>query len=255
MLSTRVTPPQSGRDERLFLAHKRRKRCVMTKRGVTVWELLAVLVIIAVVAAILFPVFFKARECARCGDSCLSQTKQLGLAFMQYKDNYDGALPNISDTPGSKTTWRVMIYSQIKSHDIYRCPEDKSPLAPDGFAPSYAANYSGTYNGGPLDKGNGAFAGPGSYPLSLNKFPDPGHLIVLCEVDHSNAPEFNIDDPVRFGPSKHILSVRHSDGSNYLLADGHSKWFYPKNTVGLWYRDPQRPLSANAQAILLSGHD
>ncbi len=64
------------------------------------------------------------------------------------------------------------------------------------------ANYSGTYSNGPLDKGNGAFAGPGSHPLSLAKFPDPHSLILLCEVQNSTAPEFNIDDSVRFGPSQ-----------------------------------------------------
>ncbi len=227
----------------------------MAKRGVTFGELLWVLIIIAVVAAIVYPVFKRGRECARCGESCISQTKQLGLGLIQYTDNYDGLLPNISDRPGSKNTWRAMIYSQIKSQGIYRCPDDKSPLAPDGYAPSYAANYSGTYSGGPLDKGNGAFAGPGSYPLSLSKFPEPDKLILLCEVDHSNAPEFNVDDPVRCPPSKHILSVRHDGGSNYLLADGHAKWYRPKDTAGMWYRDTHRPLSANAQAVLHTGHD
>lgn len=227
---------------------------MMAKPVVILGRVVGVLLILFVVAAVVFPFFAKARPHDRHG-SCLSNMKMLGVALAQYADNDDGLMPNISDKPGSKNTWRAMIYPQIKSKGIYRCPEDKSPPAPDGYAPSYAANYSGTYNGGPLDKGNGAFAGPGSYPLSLNKFPDPGHLIVLCEVDHSNAPEFNIDDPVRFAPGKHILSVRHSDGSNYLLADGHSKWYRPFRTGGLWYRDPEKPLSANAQAVLRSGHD
>ncbi len=248
------------------MAHKRRKRCVMTKRGVTFWELLAVLAIIAVVAAILYPVFHKAY--GPCGGeearhiSCLSQEKQLGLALLQYTENNDNFLPNIADPPGSRRTWRTaltMFMPYLRTdrihNSIFHCPDAACSNGPDGLPVGYAANYSGTYNGGPLDKGNGAFAGPGSYPLSLSKFPEPDKLILLCEVDHSTAPEFNIDDPVRFPPTKHILSVRHSDGSNYLLADGHSKWYRPFRTGGLWYRDPEKPLSANAQVVLRSGHD
>ena len=226
----------------------------MTKRKVSFWEVLGVLLIIVVVAMVVFPFFARARECAYCGNSCLSQTKQLGLALLQYTQDTDNLMPNISDTPGGKDTWRAAIYPFLKSQAVYRCPDDKAPLAPDGYAPSYAANYSGNYNGGPLDKGNGAFAGPGSHPLSLSKFPAPDKLILLCEVQHSAVPEFNIDDPMRFGPDKHILAPRHVGGSNYLLADGHAKWLRPLATTRLWYRDPHRPLSANADAVLRSAH-
>lgn len=238
----------------MLSAHPRERWYVMAKRKVSFWEYLAVLLIIVVVGAIVTPVFMKSHECARCGVSCLSQTKQLGLGLLQYTQEYDDLMPNISDVPGGKNTWRAMIYNQVKSQGIYRCPDDKAPDGPDGFPPSYAANYSGNYNGGPLDKGNGAFAGPGSHPLSLTKFSDPGYLILLCEVQHSTAPEFNIDDPVRFGPSKQILAPRHSDGSNYLLADGHSKWFRPLASAPFWYRDGHRPLSANADAVLHNAH-
>lgn len=226
---------------------------MIAKRKVSFWEVLGVLAIIFVVVAILFPVFAKARYHDGHG-SCHSNQQQIGLALLQYTQEYDGLMPNISDAPGGKDTWRAATYEYIKSYISYRCPDDDAPAGPDGYAPSYAANYSGNYNGGPLDKGNGAFAGPGSHPLSLSKFPEPRSLILLCEVQHSTAPEFNIDDPARFGPSKHILAPRHSDGSNYLLADGHSKWFRPLASAPFWYRDGHRPLSANADAVLHNAH-
>ncbi len=226
----------------------------MAKRKVYFWEVLGVLAIIFVVVAILFPVFARARYHNGSHHSCLSNQKFLGLALLQYAQDYNGLMPNISDVPGSKNTWRAMIYNQFESRVPYRCPDDDAPNGPDGFPPSYAANYSGNYNGGPLDKGSGAFAGPGSHPLSLYKFPAPDKLILLCEVQHSAVPEFNIDDPVRFGPSKHILAPRHSDGSNYLLADGHCKWFRPLASAPFWYRDGHRPLSANADAVLRNAH-
>jgi prepilin-type N-terminal cleavage/methylation domain-containing protein len=64
----------------------------MMKRGFTLIELLVVIAIIAILAAILFPVFAKAREKAR-QSSCLSNCKQLGLAIMQYTQDYDEMLP------------------------------------------------------------------------------------------------------------------------------------------------------------------
>lgn len=226
----------------------------MAKRKMSFWEVLGVLAIIFVVVAVLFPVFAKGRSQNGSHYCCLCNQKQLGLALLQYTQENDDLMPNISDTPGGKNTWRAAIYNYIKSYVPYRCPDDKSPDGPDGFPPSYAANYSGNYNGGPLDKGNGAFAGPGSHPLSLSKFPALGNLILLCEVQHSTVPEFNIDDPIRFGPSKHILAPRHALGSNYLFADGHAKWFRLLGSAPFWYRDGHRPSSRNADAVLRNAH-
>ncbi|MGE5530650.1 MAG: prepilin-type N-terminal cleavage/methylation domain-containing protein, partial [Bacteroidota bacterium] len=64
----------------------------MSRRGFTLIELLVVIAIIAILAAILFPVFAKAREKAR-QSSCLSNTKQIGLSMMQYIQDYDEQLP------------------------------------------------------------------------------------------------------------------------------------------------------------------
>jgi len=246
-------------------AHQPGSKTIMAKRKVTLWEVSAVLFIIAIVAALIFPIFAKSRgPCDRADArnlTCLSREQQLGLALLQYTESNDGFLPNIADAPGSHRTWRTALTALMPylrttrlSGNVFHCPDAACSTGPDDLPVGYAANYSGDYNGGHFDKGNGAFAGPGSASLSLTKFPDPHTLMLLCEVQHSNAPEFNIDDPVRFGPAKRILAPRHAGGSNYLLADGHAKWLRPLATAHLWYRDPHRPLSANADAVLRSAH-
>ena len=103
------------------------------KRGFTLIELLVVIAIIAILAAILFPVFAQAREKAR-QTSCLSNEKQIGLAFLQYVQDYDETFPGSSmwnTTPDYsqqvRTTWAIAIEPYLKSIAVLRCPSDSTP--------------------------------------------------------------------------------------------------------------------------------
>jgi prepilin-type N-terminal cleavage/methylation domain-containing protein/prepilin-type processing-associated H-X9-DG protein len=104
---------------------------LMQRKGFTLIELLVVIAIIAILAAILFPVFAKAREKAR-QSSCLSNQKQIGLALMQYVQDYDETYPLGYYYPfGSGGSsgymhWSGMVMPYAKSNQIFVCPSDKN---------------------------------------------------------------------------------------------------------------------------------
>jgi prepilin-type N-terminal cleavage/methylation domain-containing protein/prepilin-type processing-associated H-X9-DG protein len=112
------------------------------RRGFTLIELLVVIAIIAILAAILFPVFAQAREAAR-KSACLSNTKQLGTAIMMYVQDYDETYPqayyyknNTASSNGSSSggyvTWTVTINPYIKNDQLFVCPSDPNKgIAPD----------------------------------------------------------------------------------------------------------------------------
>ena len=99
----------------------------MRRRGFTLIELLVVIAIIAILAAILFPVFAKAREKAR-QTSCTSNEKQLGLGFLQYTQDYDEQMPQplVGGGPGGAYSrgWAGAIYPYVRSVGVYKCPDD-----------------------------------------------------------------------------------------------------------------------------------
>jgi prepilin-type N-terminal cleavage/methylation domain-containing protein/prepilin-type processing-associated H-X9-DG protein len=91
--------------------------------GFTLIELLVVIAIIAILAAILFPVFAQARDKAR-QTSCLSNINQLVKAAMMYKDDYDGFYPRLHGSPANNDIryWHTMLYPYVKNWEVFRCP-------------------------------------------------------------------------------------------------------------------------------------
>jgi prepilin-type N-terminal cleavage/methylation domain-containing protein/prepilin-type processing-associated H-X9-DG protein len=120
-------------------------------RGFTLIELLVVIAIIAILAAILFPVFAQAREKAR-QTSCLSNEKQLALGIIQYVQDYDETFPLGLDQNWDGT-WASFVQPYVKNYDVFRCPDETSTKVlpgvqfPWGIALSYASNGWVNWNG------------------------------------------------------------------------------------------------------------
>src|SRR5215218_3224774 len=109
------------------------------RRGFTLIELLVVIAIIAILAAILFPVFAQAREKARQA-TCLSNCKQIGLASNMYVQDYDETFPGhnwpsgegVHKLPDGRTFqghvgWPLLFYPYVKNLSVFTCPSDANP--------------------------------------------------------------------------------------------------------------------------------
>jgi len=122
------------------------------RSGFTLIELLVVIAIIAILAAILFPVFAQAREKARQA-SCVSNEKQLGLAVLQYVQDYDETYPfGMDDNWDWQQTWTYTVQPYVKSLGVFQCPDDSINTATPPWGGSlntisYAANGYNGWNG------------------------------------------------------------------------------------------------------------
>ena len=126
----------------------------------TLIELLVVIAIIAILAAILFPAFARARENARKA-SCMSNLKQLGLGFAQYKQDYDDHWPAYGLGSGSDSFWGQAMQPYIKSAQLFQCPSETTAGNSDPKADPFSGPYGVTgfsdyfYNSGLTDYVNG----------------------------------------------------------------------------------------------------
>jgi prepilin-type N-terminal cleavage/methylation domain-containing protein/prepilin-type processing-associated H-X9-DG protein len=127
-----------------------------SKHGFTLIELLVVIAIISILAAILFPVFARARESARRA-SCLSNLKQIGLAVMQYTQDFDEYLPKeaIQGSPKLETggnasgglhLWMHSIWPYIKNAQVFNCPSANT--TDSGYIKEFTGDYTGNISYG-----------------------------------------------------------------------------------------------------------
>jgi len=224
----------------------------MKRNGFTLIELLVVIAIIAILAAILFPVFAKAREKAR-QTACLSNVKQLAVAVQMYAQDYDEKMPRHcpccpSGPPYGHACWAGQIFPYVKSSALYNCPsaprDDVSmggqALMGGGTTPVIPRSYG--WNLG-LDYSNQAKV---QYPAeciviadSTCDSPSPGWAAPEVEQRCGNgylcpAPR---NATVSCGETKgqHTpwgrVSFKHNGGSNCAFLDGHAKWMNKRADV------------------------
>ncbi|MBC8134373.1 MAG: DUF1559 domain-containing protein [Fibrella sp.] len=149
----------------------------------TLIELLVVIAIIAILAAILFPVFAQAREKARAA-SCLSNTKQLGLAMMQYTQDYDEVYVNGTYHYNPIGGWAGQIYPYVKSAGVYRCPNDVDLPNPNPAIATNPVSFGMNRNFG--IQGNNSLPNPNKIPnvaYALADLTAPAKTVLLFEVE------------------------------------------------------------------------
>ena len=214
----------------------------MSRRGFTLIELLVVIAIIAILAAILFPVFAKAREKARQA-SCTSNVKQIALGVLQYAQDYDEILPCAWQyIPGGQVYFGNLIQPYVKNTQIFICPSDSAPTTwgtnNNGVASfSYlwnniqnqATNWPvaiarGTFINSPWTSHTGLRSGPPAYGTGVNMstVQDPSGTMMLFDGNNGGG-EVWTDTNADYGTAP-VIKFRHNDGFNAAYVDGHAKW-------------------------------
>ncbi len=195
------------------------------RRGFTLIELLVVIAIIAILAAILFPVFARAREKAR-QTSCLSNLKQISLGLLMYAQDFDERLPGtytmVPPGPWPLVHWGQLIQPYVKNAQLGLCPSDDNP--PWGI--SYGANTEVM----PDSRGDfSASIGGITYPAETLMVFDAWNSSTWCST--GNWWGVRTCSATCWGGRAAGLRndgvdiSRHNGGFNAALCDGHAKWF------------------------------
>ncbi|MBM3473426.1 MAG: DUF1559 domain-containing protein [Armatimonadetes bacterium] len=248
----------------------------MRKSGFTLIELLVVIAIIAILAAILFPVFARAREKAR-QTSCLSNLKQVTLATLMYAQDYDELGPDYgwyNITGVGWATWMEMTNPYVKNSQLFICPS--APTSPASYGYTGTANrvassycwpfwigydYYNWWNtimfaGFPTRAASANPARPWGYWASLTRSIHPADAAYLIEgymitYDPVTGLMFGSAATTGFSATPTNANFyRHNEGMNLGFCDGHAKWvkgeYFMQNnsarTVGAYAGYPCSPV-------------
>jgi prepilin-type N-terminal cleavage/methylation domain-containing protein/prepilin-type processing-associated H-X9-DG protein len=198
------------------------------RKGFTLIELLVVIAIIAILAAILFPVFARAREKARQA-SCSSNLKQLALGMLMYAQDYDdthvmyryasgrywsteGPVDgwNYHSSYGYSNSWPTFIYPYVKNTQIFLCPSTRSNNMGVAYGlPMYGINEA--------KNGKDAVWYTGRAGPSMGEVERPAELMMIGEKG-GGGPQYILQNEY------YVMRKDHNEGSNIAFLDGHVKW-------------------------------
>ena len=247
----------------LSRAHRQQK---LARAGFTLIELLVVIAIIAILAAILFPVFAQAREKARQA-SCISNVKQMGLGLMMYVQDYDETYPWAagSPNPDQVDAWGGLIFPYVKNLAVFQCPSQQdvpwvSWLGDQRrFKEAGPRNYTANSEIMPyMTRTRPEFGRTYNREIrTLAAVPEPASTIAIFEVARAGtvhpqqSPYYPthwwwsvLNDGVAALAARNpnadvsrdanwdfVALFRHLNGGNYCFADGHAKWLRPEMTL------------------------
>jgi len=178
------------------------------KRAFTLIEILVVIAIIALLAAILFPVFSRARENAR-SKNCMSNERQIAMSLVQYKQDNDRRFPPLNDA--GVDGWAANI--KLNSNQVFQCPSEGSDDTA-GFTDYWLnADLLGMHDVRMRYPSNTILIGDGDAG-------SPGNVLG-ADADATSTP------PIQAWEASGDYATRHLGGANYAFADGHVKWLNP----------------------------
>ena len=225
-----------------------------TSPGFTLIELLVVIAIIAILAAILFPVFARARENAR-RSSCLSNLKQLGLGFAQYVQDYDSQYPQPhtftayygnadlgevfppdalgagTETNRRRTSWAAAILPYVKSTQVYTCPSaDVLDWYPANTAWVQRVPVSYLYNRLLSWRNQSSVVAPAAIPLTFEAFGNVAYINAVNSFPEVTSSVGNAA-PAEFGPHRpYTFGTAPADG----LPGTQCSWFIGYGGEEIW---------------------